>query len=344
MYILRQVSMSDVSDIYHLSQHVNFINLPAQLEPIEQLIQKSVKTFKNPSKKLEDNFYMFVLEDTSVNKVIGCSLIHAQHGTHKEPHFFLKVGQEYKYSKSLNTGFVHGTLKLGHDKNGPTEIGALVLHPDYRGNGAKLGKQISFVRFLYMALYPHKFKDTIHSELMPPLDKDGNSPLWEAVGRRFLNMNYLDADLLSRKNKEFILSLFPSENIYQTLLPTEARLAIGKVGQDTEPVKKMLEEIGFQYINEVDPFDGGPHYRCPLQEILPIKNFSVGPIKPNVHHFPEQDYLITLFEPTHLETPPINFNCFKASMNFKDGCFYSNDQNLLQFPEIKDIPVGGIPL
>ena len=186
------------------------------------------------------------------------------------------VSNENKYSKTINTGFVHGTLKLGLDTNGPTEIGGLVLHPDYRGNGQKLGKQISFVRFLYMAIHPERFKEEIHSELMPPLDKDGRSALWEAIGRRFMNMDYQEADVLSRSNKEFILSLFPSDNIYMTLLPVEARNAIGKVGDDTKPVKKMLESIGFHYTHEVDPFDGGPHYRCRLQEIEPIKKSITG--------------------------------------------------------------------
>src|SRR5690606_16580902 len=155
------------------------------------------------------------------------------------------VGQEAKFSQTINTGFVHGTLKLGLDPNGPTEIGGLILNPEFRGHAEKLGKQLSFVRFLFMAIAPERFKPMIHSELMPPLDKHANVPVWEAVGRRFLNMNYHEANVLSRSNKEFILSLFPSENIYQTLLPMDARQSIGKVGKQTEPVKRMLESIGF---------------------------------------------------------------------------------------------------
>ena len=96
--------------------------------------------------------------------------------------------------------------------------------------------------------------------------------LWEAIGRKFMNMDYYEADLLSRSNKEFILNLFPSQNIYMPLLPMQARNAIGKVGQETLAVKNMLEKIGFRYTNEVDPFDGGPHYRCLLEDILPIKD------------------------------------------------------------------------
>lgn len=281
MYILRSVETSDLKALYKLSTIMTFINLPPDEDIIKRKIESSMRSFHNPSKDLFKNYYIFVLEDSRTNEILGVSMIHAQHGTEEEPHFYLAVGQEAKFSQTINTGFVHGTLKLGLDTNGPTEIGGLILNPEYRGSKDKLGKQLSFVRFLYMAINPDRFKPMVHSELMPPLDKHGNSPLWEAVGRRFLNMNYTEADILSRSNKEFILSLFPSENIYQTLLPMEAREAIGKVGKETEPVKKMLESIGFKYTHEVDPFDGGPHYRCPLKDIKSVKERVTGTLVTN---------------------------------------------------------------
>lgn len=271
MYILRSASLEDLNDLYELSQLMLFINLPPDKDIIQSKIQSSINSFKNPSKNLANNHYLFVLEDLESGKIIGTSMIHAQHGTEEEPHYFFSVDSEHKFSKTLNTGFIHGTLKLGIDTDGPTEIGGLILHPDYRKNDKKLGKQLSFVRFLYMGMNSDQFKDTIHSELLPPFDRDGHSPLWEAVGRKFLNMDYHDADILSRSNKEFILNLFPSDNVYITLLPIEARNAVGKVGEETLPVKRMLESIGFKYTNEIDPFDGGPHYRCKLKEIKPIK-------------------------------------------------------------------------
>lgn len=276
MFILRSVQPKDLKDLYKLSTILTFINLPPDEEIISSKIQSSMTSFKNPSSELFKNYYIFVLENSETEEILGVSMIHAQHGTEDEPHFYLSVGQESKFSQTINTGFVHGTLKLGLDTNGPTEIGGLIIDPDYRGHKDKLGKQLSFVRFLFMAQNPARFKSMVHSELMPPLDKHGNSPLWEAVGRKFLNMNYTDADILSRSNKEFILSLFPSENIYQTLLPMDARESIGKVGKDTEPVRRMLESIGFKYTLEVDPFDGGPHYRCPLKDVKPVKEKITG--------------------------------------------------------------------
>lgn len=300
MFALRSVSFDDLKDLHRLSEMVFFINLPPDVDIIRSKIESSIQSFKTPSSNLWDNYYIFVLENLSDGEVMGVSMIHAQHGTEQEPHFYLRVGQEHKFSQTINTGFIHGTLRLGLETNGPTEIGGLVVNPQHRGNSEKLGKQLSFVRFLYMGMHPKRFKPMIHSELMPPLDKNGNSPLWEAVGRRFMNMGYHEADVLSRSNKEFILSLFPSDNIYQTLLPIDARDAIGKVGRETEPVRKMLESIGFKYTHEVDPFDGGPHYRCPLKQIRPVQEmlkgkltkdgFSSANAKPMLIALPHKDH------------------------------------------------------
>lgn len=326
MFVLRSVKPSDLNELFHLSNIMTFINLPPDEDIISSKISSSMKSFNNPSPELWENYYIFVLEDAETHKILGVSMIHAQHGTEDEPHFYLAVGQEAKFSQTINTGFVHGTLKLGLDSDGPTEIGGLILNPDFRGHTEKLGKQISFVRFLYMAIHPERFKDTVHSELMPPFDKHGNSPLWEAIGRRFLNMNYHEADVLSRSNKEFILSLFPSENIYQTLLPMEAREAIGKVGKETEPVQKMLEKIGFKYMYEVDPFDGGPHYRCPLKEIKPIKKMITGKLSPLPSFTKEEkdlDVIISLKHPEH------DFFAIRTTLKPLDNHKFGIDKSVL---------------
>jgi arginine N-succinyltransferase len=294
MFSIRSVEEKDIDDLFELSKQANFINLPQDKALITRKVLSSIKSFKGLSEDLANSYYIFVLVDEAKSQVIGTSMIHGQHGTEKEPHFFLKVTYENKFSQTINTGFTHGMLKLGLDADGPTEIGGLILHPDYRNNNVKLGKQLSFVRFLFMAQNITRFKDEIHCELMPPFDKNGNAPLWEAIGRRFMNMNYKDADLLSRSNKEFILSLYPKENIYVTLLPIEARNAIGKVGKDTLPVQRMLESIGFKYIDEIDPFDGGPHYRCKASDILPIKNSQEVLIEESNDDLVIENYLIDI--------------------------------------------------
>jgi arginine N-succinyltransferase len=126
-------------------------------------------------------------------------------------------------------------------------------------------------RFLYIALNRKKFEDRILCELTPPLTDEGRSEFWEALGRRFTGLPYQEADLLSQSHKEFIKSLFPQEDVYLCLLDAKARSVVGRVGEATKPAQHLLESIGFEYLEEVDPFDGGPHYGARTDEILPIK-------------------------------------------------------------------------
>lgn len=283
MFHIRSVEKKDLNDLLQLSKLEHFINLPNNEKLLTEQINSSIKAFTNPSEDKSNNYFIFVLEDLTKEKVVGVSMIHGQHGTEEEPHYFFRVSKEEKFSETINTGFIHGILQLDFEPNGYTEVGGLVLDPSYRGNHFKLGKQLSFVRFLFMANNKELFTETIHTELLPPLNKDGNPPLWEAIGRKFTNMHYHEADKFSRLNKEFIFSLFPREKIYKSLLPLEAREAIGKVGPNTAPVKKMMEKIGFKYMSEVDPFDGGPHYRCPLQDILPIQQMNQSTIESSLN-------------------------------------------------------------
>jgi arginine N-succinyltransferase len=275
MILLREIQEKDLDALERFAQIPGFINLPNDQDLLREKIQKSIESFKDPTpNQYLGHYYMFVAEDLEAHRVLGTSMIAGQHGTEESPHFFFEVGSEEKVSSTLGSGFIHGTLKLKYDTNGPSEIGGLVIDPSNRNSEARVGRQISFVRFLYLGLNRNRFKKKLIAELLPPLNKKGQSPLWEAVGRRFTNMDYTEADSLCQKNKEFIFSLFPSGKIYTTFLTAEARNAIGKVGKETEPVLHMLKKIGFQYKNNIDPFDGGPHLWANVDEVLPLKKLA----------------------------------------------------------------------
>lgn len=126
---------------------------------------------------------------------------------------------------------------------------------------------ISYVRFLFLAVHRDSFQRRVLAELLPPLEPDGTSHLWEAVGRHFTNLTYREADRLSKQNKEFIRGLFPDGDIYVSLLSPQAQSVIGRVGPQTRGVEKLLRRIGFRYWNRVDPFDGGPHFIAEMDEI-----------------------------------------------------------------------------
>lgn len=274
MILLREIQEKDLDSLERFAQIPGFINLQNDRDILKEKILRSMNSFKEDLANKFDGKYLFVAEDLETKRILGTSMIAGQHGTVESPHFYFEVGSEEKFSETINTGFIHGTLKLKYDTNGPSEIGGLVLDPEHRNSEARVGRQISFVRFLFLGLNKSRFKRKILAELLPPLNKKGQSPLWEAIGRRFTNMDYWEADQLCQKNKEFIFSLFPSGKIYTTFLTAEARNAIGKVGKETEPVLHMLKKIGFQYKDQVDPFDGGPHLWANVDEILPVKKIS----------------------------------------------------------------------
>ncbi len=283
-FILRSVREDDLEELLRLANLVYFINLPADREILKEKIHVSNESF---SGRLTDKFareYIFVLENAEDGSIVGSSMIIARHGNPASPHMYFELKEVQKYSETLHAGFIHKVLRLKFDDDGPTEVGGLVVNPNYRNHKAKLGRQLSYARFMFIKMRRRWFKNHILSELMPPLTENEESILWEAVGRKFTNLSYQEADILSRKNKEFVTSLFPKGDLYTCLLPGEVRDAIGKVGHGTEPVQHMLERIGFSWNEHIDPFDGGPHYWAETDKITVVhdtQKYSVGrdPIK-----------------------------------------------------------------
>jgi len=266
-YEVRGALKSDEDQLLDVAHHLDTVNLPDDREEIRDILKHAADSFTGAIKDPRRRQYVFVLVDDDKKKIIGTSMIIGQLGRRDAPYIYLDVIQEERYSATLDKHFNHTTLSVGYSYNGPTEIGGLVLSPEYRRVPEKLGLFISYVRFLFIKAHRDLFRDEILAELLPPLETDGTSHLWDALGRNFTDMSYADADLLSKKNKEFIRGLFPEGTIYASLLPKQAQDVIGKVGAQTKGVEKMLRRIGFRYAERVDPFDGGPHFVAPTDEI-----------------------------------------------------------------------------
>lgn len=270
MFLIREAFPEDLPQIHEVASHLDTVNLPNDRAILERLIDVSRRSF-NGELDVFEREYLLVLIDAEARKVIGTCMIVAQHGTRRSPHVFFDVIEEERYSETLDRYFVHQCLRIGYNYNGPTEIGGLILLPQYRGRPEALGKFLSYVRFVYIALHRDRFRDEILSELLPPLEPDGTSLLWESLGRHFTGLSYQEADRLSKDNKEFIRTLFPQGNIYTCLLPKNVQALIGQVGPNTRGVEKMLRAVGFEYAQRIDPFDGGPHYSARTDDVPLIK-------------------------------------------------------------------------
>lgn len=269
-FTIREVRPKDLDGLLKLAGFLDSVNLPANREVLKAKIARSRDSF---SGKIETPFrreYLFVMEGTRTKSLVGTSMLFAQHGHADAPHIYFDVLRDERYSMTLDRHFSHLCLRLGFNYKGPTEIGGLVLDPRYRSFG--LGKQLSYVRFLFIAMYRSRFRPHVIAELMPPLMPDGKSELWEYLGRHFVGLSYQEADKLSQSNKEFITALFPQTPIYASLLPPDVLSRIGEVGEETKGVRKMLESIGFEYSERIDPFDGGPHFEASTDDVSLVKD------------------------------------------------------------------------
>jgi arginine N-succinyltransferase len=268
---IRAATLADEDMLLELARYLDSVNLPADRAAIRRILDLSERSFRGDVADFRQHEYVFVLYDRVAKRAVGTSLVVAQLGRRDAPYIYFDVRVEERYSATLDRHFAHDVLSIGYSYDGPTEIGGLVVHPDCRRSPEKLGMLVSYVRFLFIAAHRDRFQSRVLAELLPPLEADGTSHLWEAVGRHFTGLTYREADRLSKQNKEFIRGLFPDGDIYVSLLSPQARSVIGCVGPQTRGVEKLLRRIGFRYWHRVDPFDGGPHFVADTAEVTLIR-------------------------------------------------------------------------
>jgi arginine N-succinyltransferase len=276
--LLRDARPSDLPSLARLARVLDTVNLPHDPAALAAIVDRSARSFAGRIRDPLARHYVFVAE--AGGRTVGTSMVIAQHGTRESPCTFFDVSEREHYSSTLDRHFRHVVLSLGFHFDGPTEIGGLVVHPGARGGPEHPGKQLAFVRFLYMAMHREGFRETVLAELMPPLGADGRCDFWEAFGRRFTGLDYKTADRLSRENKEFIQQLFPPVDVYATLFSPAVRGRLGAVGPATEPVRRLLERIGFRYVSRIDPFDGGPHWEARLADVALVRAHRPGRLAP----------------------------------------------------------------
>ena len=192
-FLIRDIAPADLDDLQKAAVHLDSVNLPDDREALEQIIDRSRRSFaavasgaSEPPAK--DRCLVFVAEQRDSGAVVGTSMIFPQHGSRKAPHVYFDVLEEERYSETLDRHFAHRVLRIGYNYKGLTEVGGLVVRPEFRRHPERLGRLLMSIRFLYIARHRTAFRDEVLSELMPPLEADGTSLLWESLGRKFTGL------------------------------------------------------------------------------------------------------------------------------------------------------------
>lgn len=269
--LIRSPRPDDLPDLYRLSRHLDSYNFPADKVFLKRLVADAERSFAGKLAAPEDGRYLFVLEDGKTGRVVGSSLAIAKHGRPGMPHLYMTVFTESRTSVTLKKTVKHRCLRLGASEDGPTELGGLVLLPSHRGRKEKFGAWLSYARLLYIAAHPDLFQSYLLAEYLPSFLKGHTSPFWEYLGRRFTGLDYKTADRLSITNKEFILSLFPRGVIYQDFFPKDVIKYLGHVGEASLAAAHLLSKTGFKYLQQIEPFDGGPYYGTLTREVSLVR-------------------------------------------------------------------------
>jgi len=231
-------------------------SLPNDSAKLRQRIAHSQAAFANRDSASGEETYLFVLEDRGRGELVGTSGIAASAGFHDR---FYSYRNEFVVHASAALGVsqrMH-TLHLCHDLTGYTLLTSFYLDPAYEHSLAP--QLLSRARLLFIQQFAERFNEYIAAENLGMTDAQGQSAFWDAVGRRFFDMDYPQAEAVTGgRSKAFIADLMPHSAIYVPLLPEAAQWAIGQLHPVAELPFSILQDEGFDADTYVDIFDGGP--------------------------------------------------------------------------------------
>lgn len=254
--IMRVAHESDANALYELAciAGPGFTNLPADRPAIEGKIAASCRALESEEARASGAPIIFLLEIEG--RPVGTSCIFARLGA-EWPFYSYRYTRQTRYCRELGVSRSQLLLNLVNDFEGEAEVGGLFVDPAWRGYG--IGALAARGRYVFMALHRDWFGRRVIAELRGWQDSRGGSPVWDAIGRRFYNMEFSEADRLGAlRGNQFIADLGPRYPLYVSLLPDEARAALGRPHDEGRAAHAMLLEEGFTDGEYVDIFDGGP--------------------------------------------------------------------------------------
>jgi arginine N-succinyltransferase len=269
---VRPARAADVDALLDLARLTGggFTNLPADRASLAARLAHSDASFARGIEAPEDETYILLLEQSGTGRIGGCGMVFSRIGV-KWPFYSYKLATLSQTSKELGRSFAMPFLSLTTDHDGASEVGGLFLHPDLRTGG--LGRLLARSRYLFVAQHRARFGDKMLAELRGVLDEEGNSPFWDALGRKFFGMTFPEADRFNAVNgNQFIADLMPRHPVYTSLLPETAQAVIGKPHTTGRAALAMLEAEGFSYDNYVDIFDGGPTVTARTDQLRTIRD------------------------------------------------------------------------
>ena len=267
MVVVRPAEMADIAALEALAGLAartmpGVHTLPKTRDKIVAAIERSIASFAAHVDIPSEESYLFVLEaqespaQVTPKRVIGTCAIFASAGS-DGTYFSFRNDVIKQVSRDLNISHSVHALTLCSELTAYSQLSGFCLQGMRAGLEAAL---LSRARLLFAALAPHRFGDRFFVPLAGITDEHGQSPFWDALGRKFFRMDFLEAEHIigGARNRTLIVELMPHYPVYVPLLPGAAQAAMGQIHPSGEVPFNLLTEEGFEADDYIDIFDGGP--------------------------------------------------------------------------------------
>ena len=258
MLVVRPSTFVDLAGIERLlnATDARVTTLPKDRDKLAEKISESDDGFRTGIDSEGPASFLFVMEDSDTGELHGTSGIDSEAGN-GYPFFNYRLDEVVHASHHLSISAKVPVLFLSHELTGRTLLRSFAINPDKRdSDGFDL---LSRARLMYMAVNPERFHQEIIVEIQGIFDDKGGCPFWDAVGRKFFDLDFLTADYYcSVKSKTFMSELIPQHPVYVPLLPEIAAQSIAENHPAANRTCKLLYREGFHKSKFIDPFDGGP--------------------------------------------------------------------------------------
>lgn len=262
--LIRPATLSDIEDFYDLARlaGAGFTSLPANEAVLAKRLATSERAFEG-----ELGTLMLALEDRRQRRVVGCAAV--------------------KPGGTARADFLNFRIADGGQMLEPTdryadmtEVGSLLLHPDYRSNG--IGPFLARSRYLLIATDIQRFGGQIFSELRGVVDEDDHSPFYDAVCAPHFGYSFAEADDLCAHGRQAeINALLPERPIALDTLSQNALTAMGQPHRAGRRALDYLEDEGFYFDGVVDLLDGGPAVVASTHAVRTIQASAARLLRPD---------------------------------------------------------------
>ena len=267
--VLRTAVNADIDGVLALAVAggSGLTNLPPDRNVLANRIQTSERAITDAGAREAGAAIMLVVERSS--RIVAVSGIFPRVGA-EWPFYSYRLTRQANRSLAVGRVKAQTLLNLVNDFDSEAEVGMLFVDPAMRGSA--LGALAARGRYLFIAAHREWFGRRVMAELRGWQDDNGNSPVWEAIGRHFYDMDFQEADRTGAlSGNQFIADLGPRYPLYCSLLPAAAQAALGKPHDDGRPAFEMLITEGFHAGDYVDIFDGGPTVVADIDSVKTVR-------------------------------------------------------------------------